>query len=73
MFLVQNVRNGPILAKLPTYSSSFLSKLDDFWPGKNFQTKHIVWKALQRAIECIFSFEIHHSWLKLLALKNSCA
>ncbi len=32
----------------------FFLKIGLFWPDEKTQTKHIVWKALQRAIERSF-------------------
>ena len=54
----------------PLIVHGFSSKLVHFWLDKNIQTKHIFEKSYKELLNALLSFEIHHSWLKLLALKN---
>ncbi len=72
MCLVQNFQNGPILTKSPTYSQSmvFSQKLVilDMIKISNLCTKFET--LIKNLPNAYFSFEIHHSKLKLEALKE---
>ncbi len=52
--LRQNFQNGPILIISPTYSPSFFSEINIFWPRSNRLSDYTIWKPYTRANQCMF-------------------